>query len=75
MKKEKLLKKAIKTPQNIRFDEFKGLLEHYGFQFKKVKGSHFVYSHFKNDKTKCSQEIMFFEIAFRARGHYISSSC
>jgi len=33
------------------------------------------YSHFKNDKTKCSQEIIFFEIAFRACGHYISSSC
>jgi len=23
------------------------------------------YSHFKNDKTKCSQEIIFFEITFR----------
>jgi len=29
------------------------------------------YSHFKNDKIICSQEIIFFEIIFRTRGHYM----
>lgn len=40
-----MLQKVINTPQNIRFSEFKNLMEHYGFQFISSRGSHFVYKH------------------------------
>ena len=39
------MQKAVNTPQNIRFNEFKLLLGHYGFQYKSAKGSHLVYKH------------------------------
>lgn len=45
MKKEKLLEKAINSPQNFRFFEFQQLLESYGFKHCRTKGSHFFYKH------------------------------
>ena len=56
MKKEKLLKKAMTAPQNIRFNEFRLLLEHYGFQYKNTKGSHLIYKHPEYKKMQTIQE-------------------
>lgn len=45
MKKEKLLEKAVNNPKNLRFSEFQKLLEFYGFEHVRTKGSHFLYKH------------------------------
>ena len=45
MKKEKLLEKAVNNPKNLRFSEFKKLLEWYGFEHVRTIGSHFFYKH------------------------------
>jgi len=47
MKKEKLLHKALHSPQNLRFTEFETLLRHYGFELINSAGSHFIY---RNDE-------------------------
>jgi predicted RNA binding protein YcfA (HicA-like mRNA interferase family) len=50
-KKEKLLKKALETPQNLRFDEFEALLTQHKFVcVRKGGGSHFIYRHPKLGK-------------------------
>lgn len=51
MKKEKLLQKAINSPQNIRFNEFTNLMGHFGFDQANSEGSHFIY---RNDKLAMS---------------------
>lgn len=43
MKKEKLLQKAINSPQNLRFTEFQTLIGHFEFDLINSEGSHFIY--------------------------------
>jgi predicted RNA binding protein YcfA (HicA-like mRNA interferase family) len=49
-KKEKLIERLLRKPVDMRFDEVKVILEHYGFVLdsKNQKGSHFVF--YKGDK-------------------------
>ena len=44
-KKRKLLEKVLAGSKNIRFDEFVLLLEAFGFERKRVRGSHHLYAH------------------------------
>lgn len=45
MKKRKLLAKLLSGSKNIRFGEFVGLLEAFGFILERSEGSHQVYVH------------------------------
>jgi predicted RNA binding protein YcfA (HicA-like mRNA interferase family) len=45
MKKRKLLEKVLSGSKNIRFEEFVVLLIGFGFEFKRIKGSHHMYKH------------------------------
>jgi predicted RNA binding protein YcfA (HicA-like mRNA interferase family) len=45
VKKRKLLKKILSGSKNIRFDEFVSLLIAFGFELKRVAGSHQIYKH------------------------------
>ena len=40
---EKLLKKALTAPQNLKFREFCFLLEYFGMKLRNTKGSHYIY--------------------------------
>ena len=45
MKKRKLLRKALSSPKNIRFNEMIALAETFGFRLSGVKGSHHIFVH------------------------------
>lgn len=45
MKKEKLLKKVLASPENIRFGDLVRLAEAYGFELARVSGSHHIFKH------------------------------
>jgi predicted RNA binding protein YcfA (HicA-like mRNA interferase family) len=45
VKKRKLLLKIFSGSKNIRFDEFTALLGAFGFELKRISGSHHVYKH------------------------------
>ena len=42
-KKDKLLKKALNNPKNLRFDEFVTLIEQFGLKKRQNSTSHAVY--------------------------------
>ncbi len=42
---QKLLQKAISTPQNFRFIDMVKLAEAFGFRFSRKSGSHQIYIH------------------------------
>ena len=43
--KRKLLKKALSSPRNMRFEEMVTLVEAFGFRLSRVKGSHHIFVH------------------------------
>lgn len=43
MNKRKLLQKLITSPNNIRFGEFRTLVEAFGFTLIRVSGSHHIF--------------------------------
>jgi hypothetical protein len=45
MNKLKLLKKLLRSPENIRFGDFVTLVESYGFELKRTSGSHHIFKH------------------------------
>jgi predicted RNA binding protein YcfA (HicA-like mRNA interferase family) len=45
MKKDKLLRKALNSPNNVRFQEMISLVEAYGFRLSRVNGSHHIFVH------------------------------
>jgi predicted RNA binding protein YcfA (HicA-like mRNA interferase family) len=45
MKREKLLKKILSSPENIRFGDLVTLAEAYGFRLARVTGSHHIFKH------------------------------
>lgn len=45
VKKRKLFQKILSSPKNIRFEEFITLLEAFGFEMARIRGSHHVFSH------------------------------
>ena len=44
-KRRRLLDKLLRGSIGIRFDEFVLLLEHFGFELDRMRGSHHVFSH------------------------------
>jgi predicted RNA binding protein YcfA (HicA-like mRNA interferase family) len=65
-KKNKILTKAKKSPENLTFNELCSLAEHAGFEFRNQTGSHKIYKHptikkmlnlqpDKNDKSKAKK--------------------
>jgi hypothetical protein len=42
MQAEKLLEKALKSPQNLRFAEALKLARAFGFEVARIRGSHYV---------------------------------
>ena len=44
MDAKKLLDKAIRQPNNLRFEELAALVEAFGFRLKRVRGSHHMYA-------------------------------
>lgn len=45
MNKEKLLRKALTTPKNLRFSEMVNLAEAFGFRLSRTSGSHNIFAH------------------------------
>jgi predicted RNA binding protein YcfA (HicA-like mRNA interferase family) len=45
MKARKILVKALSGSKNIRFADFVTLLEAFGFELKRIKGSHHIFKH------------------------------
>ena len=62
-KKDKLYRKAKKSPGNLSFTEICSLAEHVGFEFRNQSGSHKIYKHpkikkmlnFQPDKSKAKK--------------------
>lgn len=44
-KLEKLIELFLKKPPEVKFDEVRYLLEAFGFEEKRVKGSHHIFRH------------------------------
>lgn len=45
MNKQKLLEKVLAGSRNIRFADFTVLVEAFGFQLARTRGSHHIYQH------------------------------
>ncbi len=45
MKPQKLLKKALARPSNVRFGELVTLIEAFGFRLARISGSHHIFEH------------------------------
>ena len=45
MKARKLLRKALDSPQNLRFAEFCALAQAFGYKLDRVRGSHHIFVH------------------------------
>ncbi len=45
VKKRKLLRKILAGSKNVQFDEFASLLAAFGFELKRIKGSHHIFKH------------------------------
>ena len=43
MNKRKLLEKVLASPKNVRFKDMAALVEAFGFQLSRVKGSHHIF--------------------------------
>lgn len=72
MNKRKLLEKVLSGSKNISFHDMVALVEAFGFNLSRSKGSHFIFSHpqipelvnlqEKNGKTKPYQVRQFLEL-------------
>jgi predicted RNA binding protein YcfA (HicA-like mRNA interferase family) len=45
MNEQKLLEKILSGSKNIRFNDFVGLVEAFGFDLPRVRGSHHIFEH------------------------------
>lgn len=45
MNPEKLLRKALSSPANLRFEEACALARAFGFHLSRVSGSHYIFAH------------------------------
>ena len=45
VKKQKLFRKLVNSPQNSSFQDFQAVAEAFGFQLARIKGSHHIYQH------------------------------
>jgi predicted RNA binding protein YcfA (HicA-like mRNA interferase family) len=44
-KRDKVLKKILSGSKSVRFAEFTGLIQAFGFTLERISGSHHIYSH------------------------------
>ena len=75
MKKQKLLAKALRGPNNLSFSEMVILVEAFGFRSSRINGSHHIFVHPKiqelvnlqevNGKAKAYQVRQFLELVER----------
>jgi predicted RNA binding protein YcfA (HicA-like mRNA interferase family) len=42
-KRKKLLERIRRNPKNVSFEDLRKLLEHYGFELRRSRGSHFSF--------------------------------
>jgi predicted RNA binding protein YcfA (HicA-like mRNA interferase family) len=47
----KLLQKIRNNPKGVSFDELDSLLQWYGFELNRVRGSHHIYRHRTSERT------------------------
>jgi predicted RNA binding protein YcfA (HicA-like mRNA interferase family) len=45
LNKKKLLEKILAEPKNVQFSEMVTLVEAFGFELTRTKGSHFIFTH------------------------------
>ena len=45
MNRQKLLRKALTTPRNLRFSDMVNLAEAFGFRLSRTSGSHHIFAH------------------------------
>jgi len=45
VKKRKLFQKLVDSPRGVRFSDFITILEAFGFELKRISGSHHVFKH------------------------------
>jgi predicted RNA binding protein YcfA (HicA-like mRNA interferase family) len=45
MNKKKLLEKILSGSKNVHFDDFVNLVEAFGFEFSRTRGSHHIFEH------------------------------
>lgn len=45
MSKRKLLNRVLRNQKGVRFSELRGLVEAFGFELDRVRGSHHIYKH------------------------------
>jgi predicted RNA binding protein YcfA (HicA-like mRNA interferase family) len=45
VKKSKTLKKILSGSKNVRFNDFRTLIEAFGFGLERITGSHHIFSH------------------------------
>jgi len=45
LNKEKILKKVLSGPANVKFKEMVSLAEAFGFSLSRIKGSHHIFTH------------------------------
>lgn len=45
MNRRKLLRKILAGSRNVRFGDFINLVEGYGFELSRIRGSHHIYEH------------------------------
>lgn len=57
MKINKILQKALSSPNNLRFSEARALAEGCGFQLSRVKGSHHIFAHSEIQELVNLQEV------------------
>ena len=44
-KKEKLVQKLLSGSKNIRYSDAQAVVEAFGFQLARIRGSHYIYAH------------------------------
>ncbi|MES2707460.1 MAG: type II toxin-antitoxin system HicA family toxin [Verrucomicrobiota bacterium] len=57
MKAAKLLQKAMRSPQNLRFPELLVLAQAFGYTLDRVRGSHHILAHEAADRPLNFQEV------------------
>jgi len=45
MNRKKFLKRILTNKQNVSFNDFKNLIEAFGFKMNRIKGSHHIFIH------------------------------
>jgi predicted RNA binding protein YcfA (HicA-like mRNA interferase family) len=45
MNKQRLLEKILSGSKNVRFNDFVRLVEAFGFELSRIRGSHYIFEH------------------------------